>query len=493
MLGHGAIIRNGFLRARASISLSALLDVEKLKIDRGPGADRPRARRRRWLGPLLSLGVVALLLWLFQGQILGFVDSLRLPEVRVQRVTQRSGAAAATASGTSANGYIVARTRAALSADTPGRIVEMNVEEGSVVKKGEVVARLYADEYRAAVQHADADLALARTTLERVKLEVGSAEREVDHSKSAEKAASADLEQADANLALAETQFKRAQDLLDAGVDTVEKRDIARRELDSAKSRVPWAKANLETAQALTAQSAQRLAVAHAAVKEAEGRIALSQTARDQAQATLDKTEVRAPFDGIVVLKDAEVGEVVSPNVQGGSNARGSVVTMVDFATLEVQAEVPETTLVNVTLQAPARIWLDAWPDKSYPGRVDRIWPTANRSKATVEVRIVFLERDLRLRPEMGARVVFLDSAEPAAPSATAEAVILVPAEALLRVDGVDQVFVLERDTARLRKIELGEERSGRRVVKQGLADGETILLGPPPTLTDGQRVRVKG
>jgi RND family efflux transporter MFP subunit len=257
---------------------------------------------------------------------------------------------------------------------------------------------------------------------------------------------------------------------------------------------VPWATANLETAVALTAQSVQRLAVARAAVKEAEGRIALAQAGRDGAQATLDKTEVRAPFDGIVVLKDAEVGEVVSPNVQGGSNARGSVVTMVDFATLEVQAEVPETTLVNVKLDAPARIWLDAWPDKSYPGRVDRIWPTANRSKATVEVRIVFLERDERLRPEMGARVVFLESAEQAAaPAGSAEAVILVPAEALVRVDGLDHVFVLERDTVRLRRVTLGEDRAGRRVVSQGLSDGETIVLGPPATLKDGQRVRVQG
>jgi RND family efflux transporter MFP subunit len=469
------------------------LEVEKLKIDRGATPTRALGRRRNWVGPLVGLGLVALVLWLFQAQILGFVDTWRLPEVRTLRVQKRSGAAAATASGTSANGYIVARTRAALSADTPGRIVEMNVEEGSVVKKGQVVARLYSDEYRAALQHADADLALAKTTLERVKLEVVSAEREVDHSKSEEKAAQADLDQANANLELAQTQFQRAQEMLTQGVDTAERRDLAKRELDSAKSRVPWTKANFETAQAATAQSNQRLVVARAMIKEAEGRIALAQAARDQSQATLDKTEVRAPFDGIVVLKDAEVGEVVSPNVQGGSNARGSVVTMVDFATLEVQAEVPETTLVNVKLGAPARIWLDAWPDKAYAGRVDRIWPTANRSKATVEVRIVFLERDERLRPEMGARVVFLEDAAAAAkPAGETEAVILVPQEALVRIDGADQVFVLERDTARLRRVTLGEDRAGRRVVSQGLSDGETIVLAPPATLKDGQRVRPK-
>ncbi len=211
------------------------MDVERLKIDRSAGEQRPRRRKGRWVGPLVTLGLVGLLLWLFQAQILGFVDAWRLPEVRTQRVLLRSGAAAATASGTSANGYIVARTRAALSADTPGRIVEMNVEEGSVVKQGQIVARLYADEYRAALQHADADLALARTTLERVKLEVGSAEKEVAHSKSAEKAAQADLDQANSNLALAETQFKRAQDL---GFTLDEVEELLRLRSDKRRDRV---------------------------------------------------------------------------------------------------------------------------------------------------------------------------------------------------------------------------------------------------------------
>ncbi|MBK7644823.1 MAG: ATP-binding cassette domain-containing protein [Planctomycetes bacterium] len=299
----------------------------------------------------------------------------------------------------------MARTRAALSADTPGRIVELNVTEGSVVKKGDVVARLYADEYRAALEHAQAGVTLAQSTLERVKLEVGTAEGEIAHSKSAEKSAQADLDQANSNLATAETQYKRAEELVKQGVYTAEQRDLAKRDLDDARSRVPWAQANLDTAHAATAQSDQRLLVARAAVTEAQNQIAVAEATRDQAQATLDKTEVKAPFDGIVVLKDAEVGEVVSPNGQGGSTARGSVVTMVDFGSLEVQAEVPETTLPNVKLGAPAKIWLDAYPDKAYAGRVDRIWPTANRSKATVEVRIVFEERDDRLRPEMGVRM----------------------------------------------------------------------------------------
>ena len=129
------------------------MDVESLKIDRSAPKKRV-GRRSRWTGPIVVVVLLLIAFFVFQRQILGFVDSMRLVEVRAQKVQKRSAAQAATVTGASSNGYIVARTRAALSADTPGRIVELRVQEGSVVKKGEVVARLYADEYRAALQRA---------------------------------------------------------------------------------------------------------------------------------------------------------------------------------------------------------------------------------------------------------------------------------------------------------------------------------------------------
>src|SRR5690606_1372654 len=126
----------------------------------------------------------------------------------------------------------------------------------------------------------------------------------------------------------------------------------------------------------------------------ARAQVDVAKAIEEHAAATLDKTFVRAPFDGIVVLKDAEVGEVVSPNSQGGSNARGSVCTMVDFDSLEVQADVPETSLASVRIGAPVAIYLDAFPGRTYPGKVSRIWPTADRQKASIQVRIVFAARD---------------------------------------------------------------------------------------------------
>ena len=165
-----------------------------------------------------------------------------------------------------------------------------------------------------------------------------------------------------------------------------------------------------------------------------------------------------------------------------------------DFSTLEVQVEVPETNLAAVHEGATARIFLDAYPEHAYEGSVLRIWPTANRQKATVEVRVGFTDPDERLRPEMGARVVFLGEDVQPVPSDGASApVILIPRSAVVAIDGQDHVFVLERDLARARPVVLGEERSGRVVVREGLREGERIVDAPPARLEDGDRVREEG
>jgi RND family efflux transporter MFP subunit len=472
------------------------VDLQPLKIDRGETVRVARTRRRpRWIAPLVALAVAIGLLWVFQRPIQGLVDRFRLPEVAVMRVVKTSAASAASAAGTSANGYVVAKTRAALSADTPGRIVQMNVEEGSVVKKGDVVARLYADEYAAFLRRSEAELALARAGLERSAAERKVSEDDLARLLSLRGAAEADVAARVAELELAEIEFQRAARLLEEGVGTVERRDETKGRLDSAKPAVLAARSRLDTAAMAIVQAQSQIAVATVAEKEAGARVEAMTASRDQAKATLEKTEVRAPFDGIVVLKDAEVGEVVSPNVQGGSSARGSVVTMVDFASLEVQAEVPETSLSAVVIGRGASIYLDAFPEKSYPGRVDRIWPTANRTKATVEVRVAFLERDDRLRPEMGVRVVFEaeGAAKPAADAVAAEPAVLIPNGAVVKLDGENGVFVLERDRVSFRKVALGAERASRRVISSGLTEGDTIVLAPPDSLGDGDRVRVKG
>ncbi len=466
--------------------------LEDLRIDRGPSG---RTRRRTlpwWIKWAVVIVVIAIVAFLYRDEL----TQMSLPVVEVERVQERDASAVAAATGASANGYIVARTRAALSADTPGRIVELNVSEGSVVKKGDVVARLFADEYAAAVRRAEADVVVAERGVDVTIANATSARSELDTLRANVESVRSDGDSAKASLALAQLTFDRAVKLLESGVETADRRDRAQRDLLDAQAMLQGASSRLVAAEKSLLQGEARLAASETSVPEARARVDAASATRDLAQATLDKTAVRAPFDGIVVLKDAEVGEVVSPNSQGGSNARGSVVTMVDFATLEVQAEVPETSLASVAVGAEARIYLDAFPSKFYPGRVDRIWPTANRTKATVEVRVAFLERDDKLRPEMGVRVVFASVADPKAAASDSslpqEARILVPLDCIVRTGGKPAIFLHENGIVRRREIELGPERAGRVVVLKGLVAGEQVVRKPAPDLQDGARVRLE-
>lgn len=476
------------------------MDLKPLTIDRSSAA----VRRRRGKGQSLLrwavfLAVLAGLGWYFRAPIQAKLDAVRLPEVEVMVVAKTSRLAATAVSGTAANGYIVAKTRAALSADTPGRIVEMLVTEGSVVKKGDVVARLYSEEYRADVRRSDAEYEAAKATVARAEADRAVAEADVLQAKSAVTASAAAVRESVSTQTLAESAYGRVLELVNQGFETDQALDEAIAERARSLAAFEAAQANEETARVTVSRAEVRLAAASAAVLEARARIPVVQAERDRANATLEKTEVRAPFDGVVVLKDAEVGEVVSPNSLGG-NSRGSVATMVDFASLEVQVELAETSIAAVDVGVKANIYLDAYPDVLFTGRVDRIWPTANRQKAKIEVRVVFDAPDERLRPEMGVRVVFsptggtpVESADPeAAAEADAER-ILIPSGAVVRIEGRSGVFQVERGNVRFVPLELGDERSGRILIKAGLSGGERIVAAPQDSLQDGDRVRVAG
>jgi RND family efflux transporter MFP subunit len=469
------------------------VDLSPLKIDRQPKKTRRHGRSRLpWLPIFLLLAVAAAIYW-FRTPLTSWMDSVRLPEVEAMRVQRSHPAALGAVTGTAANGYVVAARRAALSADTPGRIVEMNVTEGSVVRKGDVVARLYSDEYVAALARTEAELRAAQATQSRSDVALEAARDLVERQRQEEQAADANLASLKEELAHAEREEQRFAQLVGEGVATVREHDQASNRLLVAKARVRQAQAQKEAAAASLANSIRGISLAEEDQKVSGARVEVARAARNQSQATLDKTEVRAPFDGVVVLKDAEVGEVVSPNSQGGSSARGSVVTMVDFDSLEVQAEVPETSLAAVRIEGRAKIFLDAFPERAYEGRVDRIWPTANRQKATVEVRVAFHEPDDRLRPDMGVRVVFVGDQVPEVdPVVDTETAILVPEDAVVRVGGQSGAFVLERDQAVFVALTLGERRGGRVAATDGLIGGERIILKPPTHLQSGDRVRVK-
>jgi HlyD family secretion protein len=466
-------------------------DLASLKIDRSAKGTKPKRRRaggNPWMFRIGVLVVLATVVALFFRPISRFVDRFRLPAVSVAEVVESHPAAIGAVQGAAANGYIIAKRRAALSADTPGRIVELNVTEGSVLTKGDVVARLYFKEYEASLERANADRLAAAAEVVRALAAQGGATADRQRRQRNEQVADAQVKEALAQAKLAQTRLDRAKKLVEQDIGSQDSLDAAKAERDSMSARVMSARARLQAAQADVEDSKHQIAVASASLEVARARVSVAKSMEKQAAATLEKTFVRAPFDGIVVLKDAEVGEVVSPNSQGGSNARGSVCTMVDFDSLEVQADVPETNISSVIVGGAARIYLDAYPERTYLGKVSRIWPTGNRQKASIEVRVVFEQRDRDLRPDMGVRVVFLtEAASEIVPDGAKK--ILVPEDAVIRVDGKTGVFVLERDVVRFTAIDSGEKRAGQIHVLRGLTPGERIVLSPPPDLETGDRV----
>ena len=390
------------------------MDLDKLSIDRGPGPRRAVRRKSPLLRWALIVGA-GVALWIFRAPLLDLAGGSRFENVEVTKEEQASAARSAAAtkpvdvpapSGAAANGYLVARRRAALSADTPGRIVELNVEEGSVLKKGDVVARLFSDEAEATLRRTEADLATAEIGVRSAQAAIVASERRLEEARALVGSVTSQRDEVQAGLRLAEQEFDRAERLVGRGAVTKEQLERAQSSLSQARARLAGAESGLVQTGAAVSSAESNVAVSILQKEEAEGRLKSLAAIRDLARATLDKTIVRAPFDGVVVLKDAEVGEVVSPNALGGQS-RGSVATMVDFSTLEVQVELPETSLDSVEVGRSAEVYLDAFSTERFEGTVARIWPTANRQKATIEVRVRLETIDPRMRPEMGVRVVF--------------------------------------------------------------------------------------
>ena len=402
-------------------------DLSRLRISR---EERPRAGRggrRGWI-PLL---VVALILVLAAAAWAAVMRGDRGPEVRLVTAALRGGGGAG-AGGLTANGYVVARTKASVSSKVPGRLVFLGVEEGDKVTRGSVLARLEAAEYEAAALQA------ASETL----------------------AAEAAVHEAEASLAQAARALARAE-ALDSLIPVQQVED-ARTAHITAEARVAASQARLEAARQV-----------HAG-----------------ARANLENTLIRAPFAGTVLRKDAEVGEVVAPAVAGGGLTRGAVVTMADLSTLEVEVDVNEAYIAQIRDDQPAEIILDAYPAERFPGHVRQVVPTADRQKATVLVRVAIDSQDPRILPEMGARVVFGEE-EGAGAAAALPPRVFVPAAAGRSEGGEDIVWVVVDGRATRRAIEAGPVMADEREVRGGLQGGEMLILDPPADLADGDRVRV--
>lgn len=411
-------------------SPSPSADLSKLRINR----DAPPPEVRRALGRNVVLAVVALLL------ILGTVFALwRGGGVPVQVVTVAAAdgpGTAGTAASVTANGYVVARTRASVSAKLPGRIADLRVGEGSTVERGEIIATLENADYEAQAAEARAAVATAR----------------------------AELIEARAASELASREADRIRDIHRENADLV-----SDQELDNVEGRAR--------------QDAARL-------QAAEARLAAAEASRRFALANLENTVIRAPFSGTVLRKEAEIGEVVAPSV-GGGLTRGAVVTMADLTTLEVEVDVNEAYIARVRQDGPASIILDAYPDTAFRGQVRQVVPTADRQRATVQVKVSILDRDPRILPEMGARVDFLEEAAPADSAAAGPPRFRVPAAAVREAEGGSVVWLVRDGRLEPRPVEAGPVSAGFREIRSGLAGGERLLVGGVERPEAGMRVEV--
>jgi RND family efflux transporter MFP subunit len=330
-----------------------------------------------------------------------------------------------------ASGYVVAQRRADVASKGTGRLVELNVKEGDRVKKGDILARLESADMAAALARAQANLNSAR----------------------------ANLAQAKAELNEAALDYERKKSLIESGM-------VSKTEFDTAEGRYHRA---------------------HAAVASAEAGIRAAAAAIRTAEVDFENTIIRAPFDGTVLTKNAEVGEVVAP-FGSSTLAKAAVVTIADMGSLQVEADVSESNLEKIRVGQPCEIVLDAYPDTKYHGVVETIVPTADRAKATVLTKIRFLSRDERVLPEMSARVAFLS--EPTPKDDRSPKIAVQPGAVVLR-DNQKVAFLIQGERVQMVSLEVGEPVGNLIEVKKGLQPGDRLVLNPPEGLTAGDRVRI--
>lgn len=421
-------------------------DLASLRLEDEP----KKSRKGLWIA--LAVVILAAGVGLFAWR-----SSAAFARVEVQTVSptiERTGSAAAGTPMLTASGYLVARREAVVSSKIQGRLAQLNVEEGSEVQGGDVLATLESADF------------VAQVSRQRAQLK---------QSEAAVISADAAIQRAKADLAEAHRQLGVNERL---STDKLVPKDT----LDAAQSRVNLAEASL-------AQSRADRSRAVAAWSQSRADLTF-------AEAQLANTIIRAPFAGTVVRKMAEVGESVAPIPPGVniSTASGAIVALADLATLEMEADVSEANVAKLIDGQPAEVSVEAFPDRRYKAVLRQVIPTADRTKATVLTKVTLVEKDKDLKPEMSAKVTFLQPATDPAAAANvpAKPTILVPQSAIVTRDGGPKVFEVIEGKARMRPITTGPTRNDAVVVTDGLAGTELLVSRPGDTLKDGSSVSVK-
>jgi RND family efflux transporter MFP subunit len=398
-------------------------DLSGLKIDKSKITPRPKQRKRLYYIITIA-SIIALLIILA-------IAGVFSPAIKVDTATVSLVYPSQTFTLLNASGYVVPQRKAAVAAKVTGRIVALYVEEGSRVKKGQIIARLEADDVGAQRDQAQANVEVSRQN----------------------------LEQAKAELADAKASFEREKSLLAQEFTT---------------------KASFDAAEA-------RYRKAQAGFTGAEAGVKASSAALRGAGVALDYTMIRAPFDAIVLTKNADIGDIVTP-IGAAANAKAAVVTIADMDSLQVEADVSESNLKQIKAGQPCEIQLDAVPDTRFKGVIHMIVPTADRTKATVMVKVKFLNIDSRILPEMSAKVAFLSrevSGDEQQPR------LAVSQKALKVRNGNTTVFFVKGNRVDEVKVATGLQLGDMVEIKDGLKPGEKVVINPPSNLRDGSRIKL--
>ena len=400
-------------------------DVSRLRINRAAAPPAGAPRRRRRSWLIAVLIVGAI-------AIAVVARSMTAP-IAVEPVTVSMAYPSQSFTLLNATGYVVAQRKAAVASKATGRLEWLGVREGSRVKVGEVLARLESRDVAATMEQAAASI----------------------------KVAQANLEQGQAEFSEAERNFNRSRELL-------AKNFVSQASHDAAVSRYEKARAGISGYQAS---------------------IAVAQANYHAAQVGVEQTLIRAPFAGVVLTKNANVGDVITP-FSSALGSQAAVVTMADMSTLEVEADVSESNLARIKPDQPCEIQLDALPEVRFRGRLLRMVPTVDRAKATVMAKIRFNELDPRILPEMSAKVSFLSQEMPEGERVARS--VLQPA-AIVQRDGKTVVFVIKDDKVAQVAIETGAKIGELMEIRAGVKPGDRVVLRPPDKLHDGARIALPG
>ncbi len=439
-----------------------------------------RSRRRRRVSPW----VWVILVVVFAVAVLSprLMRGLQVAEVSVATAVRISAATGEVLDGSpdlTAAGYVVADRQSVLATKFTGRLAKLNVAEAEFVKEGDIVAELDHTELDATIAQADAEVAEAVAEVHRLTKLAEQAEAELAAAQSPLETLAAENKQYEILLADAQRRLERDAKLVTNRAVGQSEVDDRRTEVLGMEAKIGWTLQRRREAERKIAVAETQAAVARAAVGSAEARQFTAAARVKVLESQRAESFIRSPFDGMVTEKAAEVGEIVAPISIGGSMARGSIVTIADWASLQAEVDVAEAHLGGVKPGQRAAITVDAVPGQVFPGKVCRILPRADRSKATVKVRVDFLARDEKaVLPEMGVRVRFLaDDAPAGLETGLAADRVVVPEAAVQAGPEGSFVWIVSGDAARRCAVQVGVNLGERIEIADGLNAGDQVVV----------------